>query len=169
MLILWIQALLNAIRSYKFVECALIKLADILSTSARYEKMFENKICVQVALKDLYLEVLLFLQKIQTTVCKKCMSNTVNSMILPNHSSYLRSLKTARWELLSIHRRTVPRQYTAAFSGNWAGVMMIYLGITIPSLKEINPKWRRRSDSGEICLWEIAVPERRLKEHRPYS
>ena len=66
------QVLLNAVRSYKFIECGLVKMADILSSSVRYEKMFEEDLCVQIALKDLYLEILLFLQRIRTTVSKKC-------------------------------------------------------------------------------------------------
>ena len=34
--------------------------------------MFEEDACVQIALKELYREILLFLQRIRTTVSKKC-------------------------------------------------------------------------------------------------
>lgn len=61
-------------RYYSFIGRLLAKLADILSISVRYEKMFEQEQHVQAALKELYLEVLLFLQRLRVTISKGCRS-----------------------------------------------------------------------------------------------
>lgn len=79
------QVLLNAVRSYRFIESALAKLADILSISVRYGKMFENERGVRMALKDLYLEVLLFLQRIRAAICKKCTARSSEAIVASNH------------------------------------------------------------------------------------
>ena len=50
----------------------LIKLTDVVSISARYEKIFEQELRVRTALSDLYFEVLLFLQRIRTTISTGC-------------------------------------------------------------------------------------------------
>lgn len=50
----------------------LVKLSDVVSISARYEKIFEQELCVRTALSDLYFEVLLFLQRIRTTISTGC-------------------------------------------------------------------------------------------------
>lgn len=61
---------------YSFIERMVTKLADVLSSSARYEKMFEHEQRVRTALTDLYLEVLLFLQRIRATISTGCRSST---------------------------------------------------------------------------------------------
>ena len=64
---------------YSFVERLLAKLSDILSISGRYEKMFEQDQRVQDALKELYLEVLLFLQRLRATISRGCRSSAFYS------------------------------------------------------------------------------------------
>ena len=49
-----------------------MKFADILSTSASYEMLFEKEVRVQKALTELYLEVSQFLQCLQTTISHGC-------------------------------------------------------------------------------------------------
>lgn len=52
----------------------LTKLTDVLSISVRYEKMFEQELYVRTALTNLYLEILLFLQRIRATISTGCKS-----------------------------------------------------------------------------------------------
>ena len=58
----------NSIKYYSFIERMLIKLADIFSFSARYHKLFGQEERVRSALTDLYLELLIFLQRIRATI-----------------------------------------------------------------------------------------------------
>lgn len=48
-------------------------MGDILSTSVRYEKMFEEDPTIQTALRGLYYEIFEFLQRIRRTLSKNCM------------------------------------------------------------------------------------------------
>ena len=50
----------------------LMKFADILSNSARYEVLFEKEARVQKAMTDLYLEVSQFLHCLQSTISRSC-------------------------------------------------------------------------------------------------
>ena len=78
--------------------------------------MFENERGVQVALKGLYVEVLLFLQRIRVVICKECMSPSTGSLVLPSHRLLPPSLEINHREHLSIHRYAISEQRTATIS-----------------------------------------------------
>lgn len=65
----------NSIKYYTFIEPMLERCAAILSTSTRYEKMFEQDLRVQKALVNLYGEVSDFLQRLRRMLSSGCMSS----------------------------------------------------------------------------------------------
>lgn len=105
-------------RYYSFIGRLLAKLADILSISVRYEKMFEKEQRVQVALKELYLEVLLFLQRLRVTISGGCMSQALHfseykGLIV---ADMLLSFEVSGEKYIPICRRRVPEQCPASLS-----------------------------------------------------